>query len=409
MICLCAIAYEYLSGNTDLKMSIPLKVSHTSSGFIAVLVGYSSSVAIIFQAASSLGANQAQINSWLLALGLGMGASSIVLSLKYRMPILTAWSTPGAAMLVTSLDNVSMEEAVGAFLLSALLITLSGITGTFEKLSKIISPSIASAMLAGVLLPFCLEIFNYLQKEFILVGLMCISYLLGRRFFPLYAVPFVLIVGGLLSWQLGLFSEQSINLEIALFVFTKPEFTLTTLISIGIPLFIVTMTSQNMPGIAVLHSNKYKPPLSPLITTTGITTLLLAPFGGFAFNLAAITAAICMGEDAGKNRNIRYLAAVSAGVFYLVAALFGATIVAIFSISPKALILPLAGLALLGTLGNSLTMALQNSIDREAALVTFLVTISGLTFLGIGSAFWGLVVGVLIQLIYRSNFFRMSV
>ncbi len=377
-----------------------LKFSHISAGFIAVLVGYSSSVAIIFQAATATGAGQDIVNSWLLALGLGMGLSSIALSFYYKSPILTAWSTPGAAMLATSLMDFPLSEAVGAFLFSGLLITLSGITGSFERISKIISPSIAAAMLAGVLLQFCLEIFIHIQQEFELVALMCVSYLIGRKFFPLYAVPLVLIVGSLVSWKLGLFELKEISLELANFVFITPSFSLASFISIGIPLFIVTMTSQNMPGIAVMQTAGYKPPLSPIITTTGITTLLLAPFGGFAFNLAAITAAICMGEDADKNKSTRYLAAVSGGFFYLIAAIFGATIVALFSVSPKALILPLAGLALLGTLGNSLAQALGKPEHREPALITFLISSSDVSFWGVGSAFWGLLVGMLVLIVY---------
>lgn len=383
------------------KSYFPIKLSHISSGFIAVLVGYTSSVAIIFQAANAAGADQALINSWLLSLGLGMALTCIGLSLYFKTPILTAWSTPGAAMLATSLAGIPMNEAVGAFIFSGLLITLSGITGSLDRISKLISPSIAAAMLAGVLLPFCLEIFKYLQQEFVLVALMCAVYLLGKRLFPLYAIPLVLLVGILFSWAMGLFTSKEFDLELAQFAFTMPAFSLTTLISIGIPLFIVTMTSQNMPGVAALHTSGYRPPLSPIITTTGITTMLLAPFGGFAFNLAAITAAICMEKDADPNRDTRYIAAVSAGVFYLIAALFGATVVALFSMSPKALILPLAGLALIGTLGNSLAIALEKPSHREAALVTFLVTVSGVVFFGIGAAFWGLIAGLLVQFILK--------
>ena len=228
---------------------------------------------------------------------------------------------------------------------------------------------------------------------------MCAIYLIGKRFFPLYAIPSVLLVGILASWQLGLFITKEFDLELARFVFTVPTFSAASLIGIGIPLFIVTMSSQNMPGIAVMQTAGYKPPLSPIISSTGIITLLLAPFGGFAFNLAAITAAICMNEEADANRETRYWAAVSAGVFYLIAAIFGATIVALFSISPKALILPLAGLALLGTLGNSLAQALDKPEHREAALVTFLVTSSSVVFYGIGAAFWGLLAGMLVQFI----------
>lgn len=381
----------------------PLKFSHISTGFLAVLVGYSSSVAIIFHTVDATGADQTMINSWLLALGLGMGITSIGLSFYFKTPILTAWSTPGAALLITSLNGVAMSDAVGAFLLSSTLITLSGITGSFERLNKIVSPAITAAMLAGVMLPFCLEIFKHLQEQIVLVGAMCFIYLLGRRFFPLYAIPVALLLSVLIAWYLDLFAKTDFTIELASFVFTSPTFSISSLISIGIPLFIVTMTSQNMPGIAVIKAADYHPPISPLITATGITGLVLAPFGGFAFNLAAITAAICMDEHADKNKLTRYYAAICAGVFYLLAALFGATIVALFSISPQALILPLAGLALLGTLGNSLAQALAQPKDREAALVTFLVTTSGITFLSIGSAFWAVVAGMIVQAFLRQQ------
>lgn len=385
------------------KSLLSLKISHITSGFLAVFVGYTSSVAIIFQAATAASADQAMINSWLLSLGLGMGLTCIGFSYYYKAPILTAWSTPGAALLATSLVGIPMSDAVGAFLFSALLITASGLTGSFERISKVVSPAIAAAMLAGVLVQFCLEIFVYLQQEILLVGAMCIVFLVGRRLFPLYAVPLALLVGILIAWYSNLFASAEIKLELAQFVFTMPTFSLSSLISIGIPLFIVTMTSQNMPGIAVMKAADYYPPISPLITFTGITTILLAPFGGYAFNLAAITAAICMGEDAGKDKDTRYLAGISAGVFYLIAAIFGATIVALFTISPKALILPLAGLALLGTLGNSLAQALEKPTEREAALITFLITSSGLVFFGVGSAFWGLLAGVLVQLVLNKR------
>ena len=297
-----------------------------------------------------------------------MGISTIGLSLYYKAPIITAWSTPGAALLATGTLQISMAEAVGAFLFSGLLITMSGLTGAFERLNKFIPPPIAAAMLAGILVQFGLQIFSSLEQEPILVGLMGLSYLLAKRFTPRFAILVVLCVGILASGFLGLFAAGNLNLEFAKPVFTAPQFSLPALIGLGVPLFIVTMSSQNMPGIAVMHASGYRPSLSPIITTTGITTLIFAAFGGFAMNLAAITAAICMSEDADPKRQTRYLAAVSAGIVYLIAAVFGATIVALFAMSPKAMILPLAGLALLGTLGNSLAQALQQPSQREAAL-----------------------------------------
>jgi len=372
-----------------------LKLSHLTAGFVAVLVGYTSSVSIIFQAAEAAGASIAQINSWLLVLGLGMGVTTLVLSLMYKVPYLTAWSTPGAALLVTGLYGVTLSEATGAFIISGLLIFLSGITGWFEKISQIIPKPISAAMLAGVLFKFGSEIFFSLETNLFLVSMMGLSYLIGKVLFPRYCIPFVLIVGISISWYLGLFLDTGIKLQLAAPVFVMPTFTLSTVLSVALPLFIVTMSSQNLPGIATLQGNGYHPPISPAIVTTGFASIVLAPFGGFAFNLAAITAAICQSKEADEDKKTRYLAAVSAGIFYIILGLLGATVVAVFASSPKALVLAIAGFALLGTIGNSLSDALKDESHREAALVTFIMTASGVSLFQIGSAFWGLVVGIL--------------
>jgi benzoate membrane transport protein len=377
-------------------------LTHLTAGFVAVLVGFTSSVVIVIQAAQSAGAGQAEIGSWIWALGLGMGLTSIALSLYYREPVLTAWSTPGAALLVTGLGGVTLTEATGAFLFSAALIVLVGWTGVFERLLRHVPQSLASAMLAGILLQFGLHAFAALQSDLALVGLMLGVYLLGRRTLPRYAVPLVLLAGLLYAALSGELHWRGIHLELAQPIFTWPEFSLPVLISAGIPLFVVTMTSQNVPGLAVLRANGYKAPLSPLLTVTGAATLLLAPFGGYALNLAAITAAICMGEDAGSDRNKRYMAAVSAGLFYVLIGLFGATVAALFAAFPQAFVFAIAGLALIGTIGNSLHAALNDITEREAALITFLVTASGLTLFGVGPAFWGLVAGITARLVLHS-------
>lgn len=372
-----------------------LKTSHLTAGFIAVLVGYTSSVSIIFQAAESAGASLAQINSWLLVLGLGMGLTTLVLSLMYKVPYLTAWSTPGAALLVTGLYGIPISESTGAFIVSGVLILLSGVTGWFEKISQIIPKPISAAMLAGVLFKFGSEIFFSLETDFALVSLMGLSYLVGKVFFPRYTIPVVLLVGVCLSWYLGLFLTTGIEFQLASPEFVMPTFTLQTMLSVALPLFVVTMSSQNLPGIATLHTAGYNPPISPAITVTGLASVVLAPFGGFAFNLAAITAAICQGKEADENKETRYLAAVSAGIFYVILGLLGATVVALFAASPKSLVLAIAGFALLGTIGSSLSIALKEEDHREAALVTFLMTASGVVLFQIGSAFWGLVIGII--------------
>lgn len=329
-----------------------------------------------------------------------MGVTSIGLSLYYRIPLLTAWSTPGAALLATGLIGVPMSEAVGIFIFSAILIILSGITGWFERLTDFIPVPIASAMLAGVLFRFGVDAFVAMQTELVMVSLMFITYLLGKRFLPRYAIMMVLIVGLSYAGFQGGIRYDALTLTLAKPEFVFPTFNWVTILSVGIPLFIVTMTSQNLPGIAIIKAHNYKAPLSSVISWTGIASLLLAPFGGFAFNLAAITAAICMGEDADPDPKKRYLAAFAAGVFYLIVGLLGAAVVVFFASIPKELVLAIAGIALFGTIGNGLSAALSDENDREAALITFLVTASGIVLGGIGAAFWGLIAGVLVRWIY---------
>ncbi|WP_020559518.1 benzoate/H(+) symporter BenE family transporter [Thiofilum flexile] len=378
-----------------------LRLEHIVAGFVAVLVGYASSAAIIFQAAHAAGATQAQMSSWLWALGLGAGLTSIGLSLYYRSPVLTAWSTPGAALLATSLTGVSLSDATGAFMVAALLIIISGATGWFERVMSRIPLALAAALLAGVLVRFGLDTFTSLQAQPLLVGVMLLTYLLAKRWLARYAIVLVLSVGIGLAYYLGL-----LHLDQVSFGWTKPEFVMPTwnlavILSVGIPLFIVTMTSQNMPGIAAIRASGYHTPISPTLTWTGIATLVLAPFGGFALNLAAITAAICMSKEAGENPDNRYWSAVVAGIFYCINGLLGATVIALLIALPKELVMAVAGLALLGTISNSLTMALKEESHREAALITFLVTASGMSLWGVGSAFWALVAGVLALAITR--------
>ncbi|WP_281981214.1 benzoate/H(+) symporter BenE family transporter [Azonexus hydrophilus] len=371
-------------------------VSHLTAGFIAVLVGYTSSAAIVFQAASAAGGSAEHIGSWLWALGIGMFATSVGLSLWFKAPVLTAWSTPGAALLAVGLSGVPMSEAIGAFLFASALIVVCGVFGLFEAIMRHVPKSLAAALLAGVLARFGMALFSSLSSELLLVGAMFAVYFAGRRWLPRYAVPLAFLVGLLLAAASGMIHAEAVSLTLALPVWTTPTFSLTTLIGVGLPLFIVTMASQNVPGLAVLRANGYQTPASPLITWTGVTGLLLAPFGGFAFNLAAITAAICMSPAADPDPAQRYRASVWAGVFYLFTGLFGATVAALFGALPAALVAAIAGLALLGTIGNSLGAALADEREREAALVTFLATASGMSLFGIGSAFWGLLLGLLV-------------
>lgn len=378
-------------------------VSAVIAGSVTILVGFTSAAVIVFQAAQALGASQTEIGSWLWALGLGMGLTGIVLSLRYHAPIVTAWSTPGAAMLITSAAGVTMQEAIGAFLICAGLIMLFGFTGWFERMMNHLPLSLASGMLAGILLQFGLNVFTAMQTQFWMVFTMFCVYSIVRCVLPRYAVVAALIVGLLIAGSQGLLHAEAIHLQWAEPVFTMPHFSINGLIGIALPLFIVTMASQNVPGVATLQAFGYSVPSSPLIGWTGTATFLLAPFGAFAINLAAITAAISMGREAHDDPDKRYVAAVTVGVLYILIGLLGATVGSIFAALPQELVLAIAGLALLGTIGNGLVTALAQEKEREPALITFLVTASGVTLLGIGSAFWGLIAGMLTLILSRAS------
>lgn len=363
------------------------------AGFVAVLVGYASSAAIIWQAAAAAGANAQQIAGWMTALGLGMGVSTLALTLWFRVPVLTAWSTPGAALLATSLQGVSLSETVGIFIFANALILLCGVTGLFARLMKIIPHSLAAAMLAGVLLRFGLQAFSNFEGHFLLCGSMFLAWLAAKAVAPRYAIVATLVVGGVVAWAGGDVVTTNLHFSVVIPEFIAPRFTLTTLLSIGIPFFLVTMASQNAPGFATMKASGYPVAVSPLMVFTGGLALLFSPFGLYSICIAAITAAICQSPDAHPDASKRWLAAAAAGMFYLLAGIFGGSISALMAALPLSWIQTLAGLALLGTIGGSLYQALQHETERDAAVVTFLVTASGVTLLGIGSAFWGLIAG----------------
>ena len=394
--------------NCPMSFFRDLNLSAVTAGFVAVLVGFTSSVAIVFQAALAFGATPALITSWMWALGLGMGLCSAIPSLVLKQPVMVAWSTPGAAVLATAglVGGFTMPQAVGAFMACAALITLAGVTGWFEKVMDRIPVAIASALLAGVLARFGLMAFEAAQTALPLVGLMLLAYLLSRRALPRYAVPITLAVGVAYVLFNGQYKQGTVALELARPVFTAPEFSLSAMVSLALPLFIVTMASQNLPGVAAIRSAGYNMPISKIITLTGVVTLVLAPFGAFALNLSAITAAICMGEEAHADRHKRYTAAVACGALYVVIGLFGAAVTGLLIAFPRELVMAIAGIALLGSIGGGLHTALKDDAYREAALITFLVTLSGISLAGIGSAFWGVVAGSLALLVQQVKITR---
>jgi benzoate membrane transport protein len=318
-----------------------------------------------------------------------------------RKPVMVAWSTPGAAVLAVagvagaSGSGYSMGEAVGAFMVCAMLITLCGITDLFEKLMDRIPMAIAAALLAGVLARFGMQGFVAAQTALPLVALMLITYLVGKRCMARYAIPLTLLVAIVFVAAHAQLAGSSIELRLATPVWVMPVFSWQAAMSLALPLFIVTMASQNLPGVAAIRAAGYPMPLSKIITLTGVATFLLAPFGAFALNLSAITAAICMGKEAHPDPDKRYIAAAVCGLIYIFIGLFASIVTGLLSAFPKELIAAIAGLALLGTIANGLATALQDEVHRDAAIITFLVTLSGVVIAGIGSAFWGVVAGAL--------------
>ena len=365
------------------------------AGFVAVLIGFASTIALIYQTVINLGGDSALAASWLLALGLSIGITTIGLSLYYRMPILIAWSTPGAALLIVNVQGVSLNEAIAGFMFSALLIFVCGVSGVFEKLMNKIPYQLATAMLAGILINFGIDVFNHMNNEPVLIFTMFIVYLLSKRFFPSYCMLFVLGTGVTLAWQLGLIASSHTALEFTGFSYIAPEFTLQGVLSVGLPLFIVTMASQNLPGIVVLKAHSYKAPVSSILSVTGLCNFVMAPFGCFAINFAAITAAICMSKEVDEDPNKRYWASIAGGIFYILVAIFSGYLMGVFATFPTALIFSLAGIALFSAISSSIQQSLSDSKYIEASIVVLLITASDLMMLGVSSVLWGLIAGII--------------
>lgn len=373
-----------------------ISLSAMSAGFIAVLVGYASAWVIVYQAAIAAGATQAMIDSWIWALGISMGLGCLGLSLYYKRPIIIAWSTPGAALLASTLIDNTIGEAIGIFVFVGLLTLLTGLSGWFDTVTKRIPLPLASAMLAGILVQFGLNTFTSMQAEPLLVGVMITTLFIAKRWLPRYAILAVLASGFACAYLFNLVDLSQVKWALSSPVWTTPEFNLSLLIGVGLPLFVVTMTSQNMPGVSILRSTSNKQvPVSPLLSLTGILNLVFAPFGAFTLNLAAITAAICASHEAHPDQDKRYIAGVFAGIFNIISGVCGATVVSLFAAFPTAMISALAGLALLGTISASLHATFEQPDYRDAALITFLVTASGVSFFNIASAFWGIVIGLI--------------
>lgn len=378
---------------------MPIKISHLTAGIIAILVGYSSAAALILEAVNAMGGSTELQSSWLTAIALSAGASTLFLSWYYRAPILTAWSTPGIALLISALAGVTPAQAVGVFIFSSFLLFISGFGRWVERGVNWVPAPIAAALLAGILLQFVTRVIPALEQSPMPIAVMLVIFFIGRTLIPRFVFPLVFTAALVLPIVLDDFNYQALTMQAPVWVWSTPEFKIDLLIGIGIPLYIVTMVSQNIPGLFMLKSQGYPTPTGPILRTTGMAGLIMAPFGAFAVNLAAITAAICQSPDADPNPKTRYKASMIAGVTYLVFALLGASIVSLFAAIPASIVTALAGLALLGVLTNTLSQAFTTVETREAATVTFVITVSGFSLWGLNSAFWGLIVGVTLQFI----------
>ncbi|MGT2457548.1 benzoate/H(+) symporter BenE family transporter [Cupriavidus basilensis] len=364
------------------------------AGLISVIVNYGGTFILVFQAAKVAGLSPELTASWVWSISIGVGVTGFILSWVTREPIITAWSTPAAAFLVTALATTPYAEAVGAYLISAAAFVVLGLSGWFERVIRLIPPGVAAGLLAGILLQFGIKAFGGMSVDPLLAGLLIVTYVVLKRFSARYAVVGILVLGLAFLLMQDRVDLSGLALKFAAPVFTMPALSLNALLSVALPLFLITLTGQYMPGMLVLRNDGFKTSANPIVAVTGLGSLLMAPFGSHAFNIAAITAAIATGPEAHEDPSKRWIAGIAAGVCYMLVGVFGVTLAAVFMAFPATFITTLAGLALLGTIGGSLASALADAKTREASLITFLAAAANITLMGIGGAFWGLVIGM---------------
>ncbi|MEI1681927.1 benzoate/H(+) symporter BenE [Acinetobacter baumannii] len=380
-------------------------ISATVAGFLAVLISYSGPLIIFFQAAQRAHVSTDMMVSWIWGISIGAAVSGIYLSIKYKTPVITAWSAPGTALLVTLFPNISLNEAVAAYITSAIVIFLIGITGYFDKLLKWIPQDVAAGMMAGILFQFGISLFTASDSMPLIVFSMLIVFLIAKRLMPRYTMIWVLAAGVLLSLILGKMNPVDVSFNLAIPQWISPEWTWNSTLNLAVPLILVSLTGQFLPGMAIMKLSGYDTPAKSIITATSIASLAVACVGGITIVLASITAALCMGKDAHELKEKRYIAGIVNGIFYILGGLFAGSIVMLFSLLPKELVAALAGLALLGAIATNISVAMKNDGQRDAALITFLATASGMHFLGLSSVFWGICIGVIAHFILtpRSN------
>lgn len=374
-------------------------VSAMAAGFLAVLISYSGPAIIIIQAAQVAGVSGDMIASWIWGVSIGAAVSGILLSWYLKVPVVTAWSAPGTALLVTLFPALSLNEAVGAYITAAGIIFLIGITGYFDKVLKLIPKGVAAGMMAGILFQFGANAFKSAGSMPLLTFVMLAAYLLFRRFVPRYCMVLVLLTGISLAVGMGGADLSHVKLGFTVPVLITPEWSWGSTLSLALPLVLVSITGQFLPGMAILRGAGYTTPARPIIAVTSVVSAFVALAGGITIVIAAITAALCTGKDAHENPARRYVAGLGNGVFYLIGGCLAGTIVSLFTVLPKEFVAVLAGLALIGAITSNLMGTMAEADHREAAVITFLATASGMTFLGLGSAFWGVVLGSVAHLV----------
>lgn len=384
---------------TPLTIHRDLSISAVTAGFLAVLISYSGPLVIFFQAAQSANVSAEMISSWVWAISIGAAMSGILLSCWLKVPVVTAWSGPGTALLVTLFPELTLNEAVGAYLTAGVILFLIGISGWFDRLAQAIPKGIACAMMAGILFQFGVGAFQSMASMPALAFGMLLAYLLFKRLFPRYCLILLLVVGITLASVLEGGNLQHIRLSLAAPQFIAPEWSWGSTLSLAIPLVLVSLTGQFLPGMAILREAGYNTSAKLVLTTTSFASLIVACFGGISIVIASITAALCTGKDAHEDPDRRYIAGIANGFFYLLGGTFATSIILLFSSMPKTFVAVLAGLALIGAITSNIMGAMGEADHREASMLTFLATTSGMNFFGLGSAFWGVIIGAIAYLI----------
>ena len=399
---------SHLPASAPRKLQARDLIAPAIAALISVIVNYGGTFVLVFQAAQLAQLSAAQTASWVWSVSIGVGLTGAWLSYRYREPIITAWSTPGVAFLATVMPLTPYGEVIGAYVISALGFILLGLSGAFERLVRLIPSGIAAGLLAGILLQFGVNAFGGAAADPLLVLVLLICYAVLRRFTSRYAVIGMLFIGMLMLLAQDRIDMRTVHLTLAMPVFEMPQFSPGSLLGVALPLFVITLTGQYMPGMLVLRNDGFKTSANPILTITGLGSLIMAPFGAHAFNVAAITAAICTGKDAHEDPSKRYLAGLACGVLYVTVGIFGVTLASLFMVLPRVFITTLAGLALLGAIGGSLSHAMADARTRETALITFLATSANVTMLGVGGAFWGLIAGLLVHVLIHGRRNRLA-